>query len=204
MACNLPHTVEQVQNYVKKQVDIDDKERQDAIVEVIKKFELAKLRKQRLRTRYTTCKDISVDRKYVIDQFLYNEFRKDADVVETLWGCVQKIENEKSNKIRWSFEENVQAADAPQQQQQQFVQGASSSSAPRVVEPQQQQPHLDNFQLSFEENVKPADDGWNSEDERELSRMEAELEAERFASFDPYDDGFRSDNSQTWDHPDYN
>lgn len=203
MACKLPHSVEQVQNYVKKQVEIDDKERQDAIVEVIKKFELAKLRKDRLRTRYEACKDISVERKYVIDQFLYNEFRKDADVVETLWGCVQQIKNEKSNKIRWSFEENVQAADTPQQQQQ-FVHGASSSSAPSVVEPQQQQLHLDNFQLSFEENAKPADDGWNSEDERELSRMEADLEAKRFARFDPYDDGYRSDNSQTWDHPYYN
>jgi hypothetical protein len=138
----------------------------------------------------------------VSDQFLYNEFRKDADVVETLWGCVQKIENEKSNKIRWSFEENVAAADAPEQQQ--FVQGASSSSAPRVVEPQQHQPHLDHFQLSFEENVKPADDGWNSEDERELSRLEAQIEQERFASFDPYYDGYDSNNSQTWDHPDYN
>ena len=40
MACKLSHTVEQVQNYVKKQVEIDDKERQDAIIEVIKKFEL--------------------------------------------------------------------------------------------------------------------------------------------------------------------
>lgn len=50
------------------------------------------------------------------DQFLYNEFRKDAAVVETLWGCVQTIENEKSSKIRWSFEENVEAVDAPQQQ----------------------------------------------------------------------------------------
>lgn len=103
-------------------------------------------------------------------------------------------------------EENVQAADAPpqQQQQQQFVQGASSSSAPRVVEPQQQQPHLDNFQLSFEKTMKPADDGWNSKDEQELRRLESQIESERFASFDPYDDGFRSDNSQTWDHPDYN
>lgn len=53
--------------------------------------------------------------------------------------------------------------------------GASSSSAPRVVEQQQQQPHLDHFQLSFEENVKAADDDWNSEDERELSRLEAKL-----------------------------
>ena len=114
MACKLPHTVEEVQNYVKKQVEVDDKERQDAIIEVIKRFELAKLRKERLRTRYQECTDISVDRKAVIDEFLYKEFRKDADVVETLWGCVQAIENEKSSKINWSFKENVQAADAPQ------------------------------------------------------------------------------------------
>jgi hypothetical protein len=93
MACKLPHNVEQVENYVKKQVEIDDKERQYAIIEVIKKFELAKLRKERLRTRYIACKDISVDRKYVIDQFLYNKFRKDADIVETLWGlCAEDRE----------------------------------------------------------------------------------------------------------------
>lgn len=128
MACNLPHTVKQVQNYVKKQVDIDDKECQDAIVEVIKKFEQAKLCKQRLIKRYIECKDISVERKFVIDQFLYAEFRKDAAVV----------------------------------------------------------------------------DDWNSEDEWQLSRLEAQLEEEKFASFDPYDDGYDSNNTQTWDHPDYN
>ena len=195
MACKLPHTVEEVQNYVKKQVEVDDDERQNAIVEVIKKFELAKLRKQRLRTRYTDCQDISDDRKLVIDQFLYNAFRKDHEVVETLWSCVQNIQNEKSNKIRWSFEENVQAVDAPPPPPPELLQGASSSSAP--------QPHLENFQLSWEENVDVANN-WNSEDERELSRLEAQLEAEKFASFDPYDDGYDSNNSQTWDHPDYN
>lgn len=69
---------------------------------------------------------------------------------------------------------------------------------------QQQQPHLDHFQLSFEENVAADDDGWNSDKERELSRLEAQLDAEWFASYDPYDDGYDSNNSQTWDHPDYN
>ena len=51
MACKLPHTVEQLQKYVKKQTEKDDKERQYAIFEVIKKFELAKALKKRLRER---------------------------------------------------------------------------------------------------------------------------------------------------------
>ena len=48
------------------------------------------------------------------------------------------------------------------------------------------------------------EDGWNSDKKRELSRLEAQLDAERFASFDPYDDGYNSNKSQTWDHPEYN
>ena len=204
MACNkLPHTVEDFQKWVKNQAEKDDTARQEAISEVISRFELAKALKQRMRTRYSDCDHISDDRKYVIDQFLYDEFRKDHAVVEALRGCVSQIHAQKTNKIRWSFEENVKAA-MVEQQQQQFVQGESSSSAQRVVEQQQQLPRLDNFQVSFEENVAADDDGWNSEKERELSRLEAQLEEERLASFDPYDDGYRSDNSQTWDHPDYN
>lgn len=48
------------------------------------------------------------------------------------------------------------------------------------------------------------DSGLNFDKERELSRLEAQLEAERLASFDPYDDDYDSNNPQTWDHPDYN
>ena len=109
MACKLSHTVEQVQNYVQKQVEIDDKERQDAIIEVIKKFELEKLRKQRLRTRYTECDHISDDIKFVIGQFFYYEFRKYHAVVETLHGCVSQIHAQKANKIRWSFEKKCES-----------------------------------------------------------------------------------------------
>lgn len=52
MPCRLPHTVEQMQKYVKKQCDKDNTDRQHAIVEVIKQFERAKALKQRLRQRY--------------------------------------------------------------------------------------------------------------------------------------------------------
>ena len=119
MACKLPHTAKEIQNFVKIQAEKEDTERQMAIVEVIKKFELAKLRKRCLRERYAECNDISDDRKYVINQFWYDEYRKDAAVVETLWSCVNQIQNQISNKIRWSFEENVEAAAVEQQQQQQ-------------------------------------------------------------------------------------
>jgi hypothetical protein len=200
MACKLPHTAEQFQLFIKAEAENSDVDRQNAIVKVILKFEVAKQLKQRLRERYVECTDISDDRKYVIDTFLHDEYRKDAAVIESLWACVHQIENQISNKIRWSFKENVEAARVEQQQQQQppqnlpppLQQGASSSSTPRVVVQQQQLPHLDNFQPSFEENVA-----------RELSRLEAQIEEERLASFDPYDDGYDSNNSQTWDHPDY-
>ena len=54
-----PHTVEQLQKYVKKQAEKDDNERQQAIFEVIKKFEFAKALKRRLRELYVECNDIS-------------------------------------------------------------------------------------------------------------------------------------------------
>ena len=76
MACNLPHTVEQLQMYVKNQTDKDDTERQEAIVEVIKKFELAKACKQRLRTRYRRCKYISEDKKAASISFRTINFAK--------------------------------------------------------------------------------------------------------------------------------
>ena len=60
------------------------------------------------------------------------------------------------------------------------------------------------FQLTFEENVASDDGVWNSDKERKLSMFEAQLEADKFANYSVYDDGYDSNNSETWDHPDYN
>ena len=204
MACKLPHTVEELQRFIKNETENRDVDRQNAIVEVIKKLEAAKQQKERLRERYAACTDISDDRKYVIDTFLYDEYRKEAAVIESLWVCVNQIQAQISNKIRWSFEENVESGKVEKKRHQQQQQGASSSSASRFVVQQQQLPHLDHFRLNFEENVSANDGGWNSEDERELSRLEAQLEQEKFARYSAYEDGYDSNNSQTWDHPDYN
>ena len=115
MTCNLPHTVEQLQQFIKKETENGDAERQNAIVEVIKTFEVAKQAKLRLREYYAACKHISDDRKYVIDMFLCDEYCKDAAVVDSLWVCVNQIQAQISNKIRWSFEENVESAKVEQQ-----------------------------------------------------------------------------------------
>ena len=104
MACKLPHTPEQFQLFIKAEAENSDMDRHNAIVEVIKKFEITKQLKRELRERYVRCTDIPEDRKQVIDKFLHDEYRKDAAVIESLWACVSQIQAQISNKIRWSFE----------------------------------------------------------------------------------------------------
>ena len=212
MACKMPHTAEEFQRFVKAEAEGSDRDRQKAIVGIIKRFEFMKELKREDMEHYARCPDVSDDRRRVIDQFLQDEYRKDAAVIESLWDCVSQIQAQIYNKVRWSYEENFGVARVGQPQQQQLPpqqhrppqqQGASSSCSSSVVVQQQQLPHLDDFQPSFEENVAVADGGWTSDMERELSRLETQWEEEKLASFDPYDDGYDSNNSQTWDHPDY-
>ena len=46
MACKLPHTVEELQRFIKNETEKHDVDRQNAIVEVIKKLEAAKQQKK--------------------------------------------------------------------------------------------------------------------------------------------------------------
>ena len=117
MPCRLPHTAKQFQWYVKEEAKNSDTDRQKAIVDVILKFERAKRLKRELREHYVECTDISDDRKYVIDTFLYDEYRRDAAVIESLWACVKQVEDQINNKIRWSREENVESDKVEQQHQ---------------------------------------------------------------------------------------
>ena len=116
-------------------------DRHNAIVEVIKKFELSKKLNRKLRECYAKRTDISDDRKYVINSFLNDEYHKDAAIVEPLWACLYQLEAQIANKIRWGFEENVEFDKIEQQLQQQ---GVSSSSAPGDVlqQPQFPDPNL--------------------------------------------------------------
>ena len=97
MSCNLQHTVEQLQQFIKKETEKGDAERQNAIVEVINMFEVEKQAKLRLREHYAACKHISDGRKYVIDMFLYEKYCKDTALVDSLWVCVNQIQSQVSN-----------------------------------------------------------------------------------------------------------
>ena len=70
MACSLPHTVEEIKVYVQKQCDEDDAAHQEAIIGVTRLFDQAYAAKQALRKEYAECKDISQERRGVIDKIL--------------------------------------------------------------------------------------------------------------------------------------
>ncbi|GJT13501.1 hypothetical protein Tco_0860543 [Tanacetum coccineum] len=80
MTCSLPHTVEEIKEYVQKQCDIDDAARQQAIIAVTKLFNEAYHAKQALKEQYVECKDIPQERRVVIEKILYDESMKDLEV----------------------------------------------------------------------------------------------------------------------------
>ncbi|GJZ99449.1 hypothetical protein Tco_0672000 [Tanacetum coccineum] len=73
MSCSLPHTVEEIKEYVQKQCDINDVARQKAFIArqkvfiaVSKLFNKEYHVKQALNEQYAKCKDISSERRDVI------------------------------------------------------------------------------------------------------------------------------------------
>ncbi|GKG10052.1 hypothetical protein Tco_0338798 [Tanacetum coccineum] len=84
MACSLSHTVEELNAYVQKQCDEDDEARQEAIMGVITLFGQEREAKEDVRKQYAKCKDISLERRALIDKFLDDEAWKDSEVKKTL------------------------------------------------------------------------------------------------------------------------
>ncbi|GJX76847.1 hypothetical protein Tco_1087929 [Tanacetum coccineum] len=73
MAFSLPHTVEEIQAYVKKQCDEDDATCQEAIISIITLSEQAMAAKEDLMKQYVECKDVSPERRALIEKFLDDE-----------------------------------------------------------------------------------------------------------------------------------
>nr|GEY85088.1 retrovirus-related Pol polyprotein from transposon TNT 1-94 [Tanacetum cinerariifolium] len=89
MTCSLPHTVEEIQAYVKKQCDKDNVIRQEDIIDVTRLFEHARATKEDLRKYYVECKDIPQERRALIDKFLEDEARKDYEIHSKMWILVE-------------------------------------------------------------------------------------------------------------------
>nr|GEX11404.1 RNA-directed DNA polymerase, eukaryota [Tanacetum cinerariifolium] len=80
MSCSLPHTVEEIKEYVQKQCDIDDAARQKAMNAVSKLFNKEYHVKQALKEQNAACKDIPPERRDV----LHDESMKDLEVLNKL------------------------------------------------------------------------------------------------------------------------
>ncbi|GJR33998.1 hypothetical protein Tco_1209682 [Tanacetum coccineum] len=68
MYCSLLHIVEEIQAYVQKQCDEDDAARQEAIFGVITLFEQEIEAKEDMRKQYAECKDISPERRALLQK----------------------------------------------------------------------------------------------------------------------------------------
>nr|GEX09572.1 hypothetical protein [Tanacetum cinerariifolium] len=100
MSCSLPHTVEEIKEFVRKQCDIDDAALHEAIIAVSKLFNKEYHAKQAFKEQYAECKDIPPERRDVIQKDLEDESMKDLMVEHKLCIAVQKIQNNISHKIR--------------------------------------------------------------------------------------------------------
>ncbi|GJT54753.1 hypothetical protein Tco_0989807 [Tanacetum coccineum] len=92
MSCYLPYIVEKIQAYVQKQCDEYDTARQETIFSVTTLFEQAKEANEDMRKQYAECKDISPERRVVLQKVLDDEAGKDYQIKQTLLGCVQEIQ----------------------------------------------------------------------------------------------------------------
>ncbi|GJX35371.1 hypothetical protein Tco_0246928 [Tanacetum coccineum] len=80
MVCSLPHTVKEFKAYVQRQCDEDDATRQEAIMGVITLFDQPRAAKEDLRKQYVECKDISLEKRDLIDIFFDDEAWKDHEL----------------------------------------------------------------------------------------------------------------------------
>ncbi|GJU20859.1 hypothetical protein Tco_1154201 [Tanacetum coccineum] len=69
MACSLPHTYDQIKSMVEKQIE-EDRGRQLVIMNLAHEFNDACTAKDHLRKAYEECRDIPLDQRALIDNFL--------------------------------------------------------------------------------------------------------------------------------------
>ncbi|GKB06983.1 hypothetical protein Tco_0835216 [Tanacetum coccineum] len=79
MACSLPHTDDEVEAFVQKQID-EYMVRQKAIMDLALQFENACTAKDDLRKAYEKCNDIPQESRALIDTFLKEGYDKDYEL----------------------------------------------------------------------------------------------------------------------------
>ncbi|GJT42146.1 hypothetical protein Tco_0942011 [Tanacetum coccineum] len=103
MACSVPHSDDEIQALVQKQID-EDMVRQKAILDLALQFDNACTAKEDLRKAYEKCNDIPQESRALIDTFLKEGSDKDYELNLSMYGKAAKIEKQMNAKLVWLLE----------------------------------------------------------------------------------------------------
>ncbi|GKA88705.1 zinc finger, CCHC-type containing protein [Tanacetum coccineum] len=103
MACSVPHSDEEIQAFVQKEID-EDMVHQKAILDLALQFDNACTTKEDLRKAYKKCNDIPQESRGLIDTFLKEESDKDYELNLSMYGKAEKIEKQMNAKLVWLLE----------------------------------------------------------------------------------------------------
>ncbi|GKG18186.1 hypothetical protein Tco_0372484 [Tanacetum coccineum] len=90
MSCSIPHSDDEIQALVQKQID-EDMVRQKAILDLALQFDNACTAKEDLRKAYEKCNDIPQESRTLIDTFFKEESDKDYELNLSMYGKEAKI-----------------------------------------------------------------------------------------------------------------
>ncbi|GJQ94099.1 hypothetical protein Tco_0005238 [Tanacetum coccineum] len=103
MACSVPHSDDEIQALVQKQID-EDMVRQKAILDLALQFDNACTAKEDLRKAYEKCNDIPQESRALIDTFLKERSDKDYELNLSMYRKAKKIEKQMNAKLVWLLE----------------------------------------------------------------------------------------------------
>ncbi|GJY92190.1 hypothetical protein Tco_0507972 [Tanacetum coccineum] len=103
MACSIPHSDDEIQALVQKQID-EDMVHQKAILDLALQFDNACTTKEDLRKAYDKCNHIPQESRALIDTFLKEGSDKDYELNLSMYRKAAKLEKQMNAKLAWIHE----------------------------------------------------------------------------------------------------
>ncbi|GJV09580.1 hypothetical protein Tco_1347236 [Tanacetum coccineum] len=103
MACSIPHSDDEIQALVQKQID-EDMVHQKAILDLTLQFDNACTTKEDLRKAYEKCNHIPQESRALIDPFLKEGSDKDYELNLSMYRKAAKLEKQMNAKLDWIHE----------------------------------------------------------------------------------------------------
>ncbi|GJW75511.1 hypothetical protein Tco_0134881 [Tanacetum coccineum] len=100
MACSLPHTDFEVEAMVQRLIN-EDKGCQDALLELVFRFEDSRAVRDDLSKTYEKCNDISQESRALICTLLKESSEKDRKLHLSMYGKAAQLERQMGAKLAW-------------------------------------------------------------------------------------------------------